>query len=778
MKKISKCLSFVILAVFLCLSIGNVHGTNVSENNDIIFEFSFDIPIIEKIEINNEFFDRVTIEGLPNSHEYQEPSLPVKPLKILLPAGKDVKDIHFLTEEVKSFGESHNIELGGRVIPLIQTQIKKADDPVKIKSDYISELYDFVGVYYCRGFPILHVNLYPVQYNAQNGEISYYDNIRLVIETKDSDMNSGFRGFSKDFDIVDKIIDNPFNLNSYKNYIKENTQNLDYADYVIITSLALKNANVIDNFQNLVASKEIKGLSCKIVTVEEILLNNDYAVNGEWGDNNPDNPFYQRDVSSDTELFNDQPARIRNFIRYAYMNWGTDYVLLGGDADEINKADNIVPLRGLFANESGLPLNGLLAEEEDDIPSDVYYACLDGCFNYDLDEHFGECAVRNDVDNSIDEADLYSEVWVGRACIDSAQELENFVSKTIKYDQLVNDDYIKNILFVGEDLGGSFYTRWGGNYKDLNEEYIPDQYNLEKFYDRDHEDNCWYPEELFQYIYSYEPQIINHDGHGNHRYILKTSGESIETLENEKTFFIYSHSCLTGSFDNYNCWSGYQEDDCIAEILTCEIPGGAHACILNARFGLGSENSIEAPSGAYDGSFYKALFTEDIKELGAASHYSKEDNVWRIDENGYRWCYYQTNLFGDPSLAIKDPNDVAPAKPDKPKGPTSGEKGSSYTYSTKSTNPTGGELYYWFDWGDGTNSGWIGPFSSGEEISASHTWNRQSDFQIKVKAKNSDGIQSEWSDPLSVSMPRTKISFFRRFIKLIELFPFLNNYIN
>jgi hypothetical protein len=272
--------------------------------------------------------------------------------------------------------------------------------------------------------------------------------------------------------------------------------------------------------------------------------------------------------------------------------------------------------------------------------------------------------------------------------------------------------------------------------------------------------------------------MINHDGHGNHNYILKTSSYYISELENEKTFFIYSHSCLTGSFDNYNCWSGYQEDDCIAEVLTCEMTNGAYACILNARYGLGSEDSIEAPSGAYDESFYKALFTEDIKELGAASHYSKEDNIWRIDENGYRWCYYQTNLFGDPELSIKDPDDVKPNKPTKPSGPNSGNVGTEYTYTTVATDPKDSELYYLFDWDDGTNSGWVGPFNSGDTASAKHKWNIRGTYQVKVKAKNNDGIQSDWSDSLSISMPRNRIFKFSFLEKISNIFPFLEDFLH
>jgi hypothetical protein len=241
--------------------------------------------------------------------------------------------------------------------------------------------------------------------------------------------------------------------------------------------------------------------------------------------------------------------------------------------------------------------------------------------------------------------------------------------------------------------------------------------------------------------------------------MLKMSGETIKQLENQKHFFIYSHSCLTGSFDNWNCWSGYQETDCIAEILTCEISYGAFACILNARYGLGSENSIESPSGAYDDSFYKALFTENIKEIGRANHYSKEDNIWRIDENGLRWCYYQTNLFGDPNLAIRDPANHPPITPTL-NGPTSGKSGVSYNYTITTEDPNGDKITYYIDWGDETNNIFIGPYDSGEVVTVPHKFPKKGSYTIKAKAIDSKGEESDWAT-LTVSMTKDKsaISF-------------------
>lgn len=110
---------------------------------------------------------------------------------------------------------------------------------------------------------------------------------------------------------------------------------------------------------------------------------------------------------------------------------------------------------------------------------------------------------------------------------------------------------------------------------------------------------------------------------------------------------------------------------------------------------------------------------------------------------------------------------TAPNKPSTPVGPASGRSGISYSYSTTTIDPDGDTIYYLFDWGDGTTSGWIGPYSSGSGITAAHAWANKGSFPIKVKAKDdpngdgdlSDGSESVWSDPLPVSMPKSKSLF-------------------
>jgi parallel beta-helix repeat protein len=94
-----------------------------------------------------------------------------------------------------------------------------------------------------------------------------------------------------------------------------------------------------------------------------------------------------------------------------------------------------------------------------------------------------------------------------------------------------------------------------------------------------------------------------------------------------------------------------------------------------------------------------------------------------------------------------------PNKPNKPSGPSSGEAGTEYEYTTSTTDPNGDDISYWFDWGDGSNSGWTEFVTSGTEGSASHTWTEEGNYQIRVKAKDVHGAESPWSDPLLATMP-------------------------
>jgi hypothetical protein len=119
----------------------------------------------------------------------------------------------------------------------------------------------------------------------------------------------------------------------------------------------------------------------------------------------------------------------------------------------------------------------------------------------------------------------------------------------------------------------------------------------------------------------------------------------------------------------------------------------------------------------------------------------------------------------------------APNKPVKPSGQVSGNVTVEYTYTTNTTDPDGNQVYYLWDWGDGTQSEWLGPFASGAQVYAQKSWNAKGIYRIKVKAKDISGVESAWSDPLPITMPTSKsmqmLSLLAQFLH--NLLQFLQN---
>ena len=96
--------------------------------------------------------------------------------------------------------------------------------------------------------------------------------------------------------------------------------------------------------------------------------------------------------------------------------------------------------------------------------------------------------------------------------------------------------------------------------------------------------------------------------------------------------------------------------------------------------------------------------------------------------------------------------------PDTPiiTGKTNGKAGEEYEYCLDyAEDPDGDSLNVWWDWGDGTNTGWLGPYEPGEPICDTHSWSKEGTYTVKAKLKDTVGAESDWAT-LTVSMPKSK----------------------
>jgi hypothetical protein len=96
-----------------------------------------------------------------------------------------------------------------------------------------------------------------------------------------------------------------------------------------------------------------------------------------------------------------------------------------------------------------------------------------------------------------------------------------------------------------------------------------------------------------------------------------------------------------------------------------------------------------------------------------------------------------------------------PDKPSRPRGEISGRVGVSYVYESEAHDPDGDQIYYAFDWGDHTNTGWIGPFDSDSTFKESHIWTSSGTYNIRVKVKDTSNAESPLSEPLIVTIRST-----------------------
>jgi hypothetical protein len=113
-----------------------------------------------------------------------------------------------------------------------------------------------------------------------------------------------------------------------------------------------------------------------------------------------------------------------------------------------------------------------------------------------------------------------------------------------------------------------------------------------------------------------------------------------------------------------------------------------------------------------------------------------------------------TNSVGNSDPTRAWDNVTVDTPPDNPTitGRTNGKAQVEYTYRVSAVDVDGDQVSFWIDWGDGNNSGWIGPVSSGNILTANHKWSTQGSYLIQVKAQDPALMESGWST-LQVSMP-------------------------
>ena len=584
----------------------------IARGQDLTVAVSYDFEQ-PQIDIVDNTSTRLSIRKCQSFHQIGQPDVPFRTGRILLPPNATVKRVDVeLPEAVQTISVTKPLLFGRTPVPIgvmdhpsVARAARDAPDQntYAVDTPYPATRVQLMSVQKMKGYSVAVVRVFPVQYQPASGKLLFCPQVRVSVTVPDAPVQtravSMLRANESQVAHILSFVDNPEAATDYANRRYQSYQPLSIYDYLLVTPAALTNS-----FQPLVEQKIADGLSVKVATVEKIIAEYPGV---------------------------DDAAKLRAFITYAYTNWNTTYVLLGGDISS-------VPYRKAFASCDGV---------DNTMPCDLYFACLDGSWNADGDSLWGE---PTDGEGGGD-VDLLAEVYVGRAPVDTATEVTNFISKTIFYEQNRHVN-VESVRLLGEYLGNYSGTyAQGGDCLDI---LLPSfsSYAVAWLDDRPNHEETWAAAECVDAL-NHSPHIVAHDGHANETYALRMNESHISGLTNAAPFLLNSLGCYCGAFDY---------SDAFAEELVKRNATGAFSVVMNSRYGWFDSENEGLFSGEFMACFFDELLVQGKRNIGVANQWAKQDLLGSVEISGtdmvYRWCYFEITLFGDPHTLLQPGDDL------------------------------------------------------------------------------------------------------------------------
>jgi len=571
-----------------------------------------------KFSYNFDDFQIKNIDGyqlviLPNSQQEAkvgEPCLPYVSVSLLLPPQKISKTIEYTFDGKTKISGNFKLYPKQNVRPVSSDMTEDfiVSEAIYGQTRYPENRNSDVITKFLNGYGFAFSKFTPFEYNPSTGELFLYKKVTVIVEYQNDKSNSPTNLSSRP-QVLEKIEKLGQNSEVVKQYPVKKT-NGEYELLVITTS------SFTNSFNDLIELYLQRGIRTKIVSLTEI---------------------------SSTMTGVDDPEKMRNYIIQEYQAHDILYLMLAGDAD-------LLPYRGMYCSV----LSGGSVYEDDNIPADVYFSALDGNWNDDGDNLWGE-----------PNEDDIPDIAVGRLPFSNATELSNMINKIIQYttNPVTSTSELSNPLLAGEHLWSNPQT-WGADYLDLLIGYQNENgyatnginTNYTTMYGRD---GTWDGSgSAIMSAMNSGSSFVHHVGHANFDFMMGLNTYDITNSNfsqlngvNHNYALIYSHGCICGAFDG----------DCVSERFV-KIQNGAVGVFTNSRYGWFNEGQTEGPSEHLHREFVDALYSDKQNNAGDAEMISKimtypwltNPDEW--ESGAQRWCYYDHNALTDPTLPIRTDN--------------------------------------------------------------------------------------------------------------------------
>ena len=550
-------------------------------------------------------YDQIQFTNCMQSALAGQPSLPWQSVSLMLPQGTEAAAIEVELYDFQTIEGSYSLYPYQSALTYsnpVRKPFEKDEAIYASESVYPTQAYGQLSTHFMNGIGFAFSAFTPIQYIPATGEVKYATKAVVRIETtaSKSDQTRKLWLNGDNAQRARKLSQNPEMLQTYNS----KGRTMSGYDLLVVTK-----EQYVSAFSEYVKFYQALGLRTHVVELEKIL-----------------NEMEGRD---DAE-------KLRNYIIQEYENNGIMMVNLAGDVP-------IIPYRGFycFADSGG-------GYEDYNIPADLYYCALDGTWDDNNNNVWGE----------IGEDDLLPEIGLGRMCFSNQDELDNMLHKAMTYQtEPVLGDFRK-VIMAGEHLYDNPYTN-GSQYLELligthddngyTTTCVPEDYEFTRLYE---EEGNWSGNNLRNAI-NQGTQYVHHDGHANTNYvagwtnwdITNSNFSNVNGIDHNYTFF-HTSGCICGDFSN----------DCILERMT-KIANFAVATFGNSRYGWFNEGQTEGPAIHLHRETEDAYYNDRIPYGGMALREGKIMTApWvnapgQWEEGALRWNFYDLNMMGDVAVS-------------------------------------------------------------------------------------------------------------------------------
>ena len=770
-------------------------------NNELLISFNLKQLILEQIETEQGVFTILRIPNTGFSGFFGRPQLPVVSCLFAVPS-------HEFSWKIIDANIDETCFVG-RVYP---AQLPQSDSIIEEKSEffidkefyqqdivYPENLADIVYTGKIRDICFVKIEFYPIQYNPKQEKATVYDEITISLSFNENNKIS---------------VESDFNYSPFYSYYKNVFSNWQGF---------LKHTQIIESPGDSDPAFQEEGCEYLIITHPDF-----YTKTSQLGSWKNSKGMITKVVNTDES--GGSANEIKQYIQNAYATWDPrpSYILLVGDYEFIPTSSSgtdlyyttvdgsdyypdiyIGRIPADTAQEANIMIQKILKYEQDPPTSfDFYNNFAVGAYFQD-DENNGY-ETRRFVRTSEEVRDyLLSEDFNGERIYCT----ESYINPTHYNNGLYGDgeplpeellrpdfawdgdseditNAIENGIFILNHRDHGFEQGWGDPYFDTdnvheltNGDLLPVVFSLNCLSGRFDGYEC-FCEEFVRHeeggaVAAFGATRVSYSGYND--YLCRGMYDSQwpefdpeigsdepmyklgQLLNYGKTYMAETWGDPWGyeriTFEMFHCfgdptmeiWTAYPKEFNLSYKFTGE---NLEITVTDNDFPVqGALVCLSQESGFYSKGFTD---TSGVIVIDSSSAIIEDEITLVISFHNYR-TYIHTFVLNQP-----------PEIPNKPEGPEAGIIYKVLSFDINTVDPEGDQVLYQWSWGDGQTSEWLGPYNSGETVSATHKWSKEAIYYVKVKAKDIYNQETDWSERLRLKISENR-ALNPRILNLLEL---------